>query len=297
MNIAVTGATGMIGSAFAALASGSGHEVIGCSRRPAQPGPVFSRWLSSDSRHPVPETRLDAIVHLAGESLLGLWTKTKRERIWNSRVELTQRLVSDLRQWQPANRPRVLLCASGVGFYGTRGDETLDETRTPGGGWLAELCQQWEAAAREAEKLGVRVVLLRSGMVLGRQAGAFPLMRRAFACGVAGRLGGGRQWLSWIHEQDEAGLMLWALENEAVAGPVNLCAPDPVTNADFTRRLAARLHRPALLHAPAFALRLLLRGMADEMLLASQRAFPRVATDLGYRFACPTLDDALTALL
>lgn len=297
MRIGITGATGMIGQAVSALALDSGHEVIGYSRRASTQGPLVTRSLVSTSTSPLPETPLDALVHLAGESLFGLWTPSKRERIWKSRVDLTKRIVEQLRHWQPANRPKVLLCASGIGFYGDRGDDLLEEKSAPGTGYLAELCVQWEAAAMEAQALGTRVVVLRTGVVLGQNGGAFPLMKRAFTWGGGGRFGSGRQWMSWIHEQDQAGLILWALENEAVAGPLNLCSPNPVTNADFTRQLAASLHRPALLHVPAFALRLLMPGMGQEMLLSSQRAFPRAAVDLGYSFAHASLPDALSNLI
>jgi uncharacterized protein (TIGR01777 family) len=296
MQIGITGATGMIGQAVGTLALGTGHEVTGYSRRPLGPQPHLSRTLLSTAEEPLPETKLDALIHLAGETLLGVWTQAKLERIWKSRVDLTKQIVSKLRGWKPENRPRVLLCASGVGYYGDRGDEVLEENSSPGSGYLAGLCREWEAAAKHASAMGIRVVLLRTGLVLGPAGGAFPLMRRAFACGAGGRLGSGRQWMPWIHEQDQATLILWALENESVVGPVNLCSPNPVTNAEFTRLLARHLHRPALLHTPAFLMRLLPRRMAEEMLLASQRAFPRVATDLGYRFAFPTLDDALTEL-
>lgn len=296
MRIGITGATGMIGQAVSALALGSGHEVIGYSRRSPAQSPVVTRSLVSTSTSPLPETALDALVHLAGESLFGLWTRSKRERIWKSRVDLTKQIVAQLSSWQPANRPKVLLCASGVGFYGDRGDEVLEEKSAAGTGYLADLCQAWEAAAMESQALGTRVVLMRTGVVLGPHGGAFPLMKRAFSFGVGGRFGSGRQWMSWIHEQDQAALIMWAVENESVAGPVNLCSPNAVTNADFTRQLAASLHRPAILHVPAFALRLLMPGMGQEMLLAGQRAFPRVATDQGYRFAHPTLGDALASL-
>lgn len=296
MKIGITGATGMIGQAVSTLALGAGHEVIGYSRRASSQSPLVSRSLVSTSTSPLPETALDAVIHLAGESLFGLWTQSKRERIWKSRVDLTRNIVEQLRRWQPTNRPKVLLCASGIGFYGDRGDALLDEKSTSGSGFLAELCVQWEAAAMEAQALGTRVVLLRTGVVLGQNGGAFPLMRRAFTCGVGGRFGSGRQWMSWIHEQDQAGLILWAVENEAVSGPMNLCSPNPVTNADFTRLLATKLHRPALFHIPALALRLLMPGMGQEMLLSSQRGFPRLATDLGYRFSYLTVDDALTNL-
>lgn len=287
----------MIGQAVSALALGSGHEVIGYTRCTSTRSPLVTRSLVSTSTSPLPETTLDALVHLAGESLFGLWTRSKRERIWKSRVDLTKKIVEQLRSWQPANRPKVLLCASGIGYYGDRGDTLLEENSAPGNGFLAELCQAWEAAAMEAQALGTRVVRLRTGVVLGPNGGAFPLMRRAFACCVGGRFGSGRQWMSWIHEEDQAGLILWALENEGVVGAINLCSPNPVTNDDFTRHLAASLKRPALLHVPAFALRLLMPGMGQEMLLASQRAIPRTAVELGYRFAHPTLEGALTDLV
>lgn len=296
MRIGITGASGFIGQSLSALAHEAGHEIIGYSRRAAAKTASPSQSLVSTSDSPLPETRLDALVHLAGESLFGLWTRKKREHIWRSRVDLTRQIVSQMKTWNAANRPRVLLCASGIGFYGDRGDEVLEENSARGAGFLADLCRDWEAAAHEAATLGIRVVNLRTGVVLGAKGGAFPLMRRAFKFGLGGRFGHGRQWMSWIHEKDQVALMLWALENDSVVGPLNLCAPQPVTNADFTHQLAAQLRRPAFFHAPSLALRLLMPGMAQEMLLSSQRAFPRVATDLGYQFAYPKLDDALVAL-
>jgi len=249
------------------------------------------------SPHELPETRLDALVHLAGESLMGLWTKTKRERIWKSRVEFTLGIVRHLGTWNAENRPRVLVCASGAGFYGDRGDDLLDESSPSGAGFLAELCVEWEKAAKEAESLGIRVVMLRTGMVLGPDGGAFPLLKRVFGLGLGGRLGSGRQWMPWIHVEDAASLILRAVEHDGIRGPINLTAPQAVTNAEFTQTLAQALHRPAFFHAPAFAMRLLLRGMADEMLLGSQRVNPRVATDSGYTFAHPNLQGALQVLL
>ena len=247
--------------------------------------------------HELPETNLDALVHLAGESLMGLWTKTKRDRIWKSRVDFTRGLVRHLGTWKAENRPRVLVCASGAGFYGDRGDELLDETSPSGAGFLAELCVAWEKAAKEAEQLGMRVVMLRTGMVLGPDGGAFPLLKRVFGFGLGGRLGSGRQWMPWIHIDDAAQLIVKAVETPQLRGPINLTAPGAVTNAEFTQTLAKALHRPAFFHAPAFAMRLLLRGMADEMLLGSQRVNPRAATDSGYIFAHPNLQGALASLL
>lgn len=299
MRIGITGVTGLVGEAVASLARDQGHQVIGYTRHAGATIPLASEIHVQPAHSPgaLPETPLDALVHLGGESLMGLWTKAKRERIWRSRVDVTRELVNSLGRWRPENRPKVLICASGIGAYGDRGDELLDEASPPGRGFLADLCQAWESAAREAERLDIRVVMLRSGMVLSREGGALPLLRRLFSCGLGGKLGAGRQWLSWIHLRDEAGLVLWAIGNEKVSGPLNACAPVGVTNATFTRLLAARLHRPAVIPAPAFLLRLALRGMAEEMLLCSQHAIPRVAGELGYTFHHPDLEGALAALI
>lgn len=300
MRIGITGATGFLGRHVIRQAQGIGHELIAYSR--SQLGlPVLlakeTLTQPKSASHELPETKLDALVHLAGESLMGLWTKTKRESIWQSRVEFTQGLVRHLGTWKAENRPGVLVCASGAGFYGDRGDEVLNESSPSGAGFLAELCVAWEKAAKEAEKLGMRVVLLRTGMVLGSDGGAFPLLKRVFGFGLGGRLGNGRQWMPWIHVEDAARLILRAVDHDDLRGPINLTAPQAVTNAEFTATLANALHRPAFFHAPAFAMRLLLRGMADEMLLGSQRVNPRVATDSGYTFAHPTLQGALASLL
>lgn len=300
MRIGITGATGFLGRHVIRQAQGGGHELVAYTRSQlGLPVLLASQTLAQPKMapHELPETKLDALVHLAGESLMGLWTKTKRERIWKSRVEMTQGLVRHLGTWKAENRPRVLVCASGAGFYGDRGDDLLDESSPSGAGFLAELCVEWEKAAKEAEKLGMRVVMLRTGMVLGPDGGAFPLLKRVFGFGLGGRLGSGRQWMPWIHVKDAVGLILRAVEHDSIRGPINLTAPETVTNAVFTQSLATALHRPAFFHAPAFAIRLLLRGMADEMLLGSQRVNPRVATDSGYTFTHPTLAGALASLL
>ncbi|MDZ4403092.1 TIGR01777 family oxidoreductase [Prosthecobacter sp.] len=299
MRIGITGATGFIGGHLALLAQGSGHEVIAYSRRAGSFVPISQETLYQPKKEPhaLPETRLDALVHLSGESLMGLWTHEKRDRIWKSRVDFTEALVAHLGTWQVENRPKMLVCASGAGFYGNSHDKPVDESSPRGGGFLADVCAGWEKAALRAEALGMRVVLLRTGMVLGRDGGAFPLLKRVFGFGLGGRLGSGTQWMSWIHVEDAVQIILKAIETETVRGPVNLCAPDEVTNAEFTQQLAAALKRPALFHAPAFALRLLLRGMADEMLLGGQRVIPRVATEMGYGFVHPTLSSAFKALI
>lgn len=293
MRIGVTGVTGFIGRHVAATARARRHEVVGYSRG-AKAGALQQ---PKDAPHALPETRLDALVHLAGESLMGLWTKEKRQRIWASRVDFTEKMVNHLADWDSENRPKVLICASGMGYYGDSGSTPVDESAPRGSGFLADVCEGWEKAARRAQGLGMRVVHLRTSMVLGKDGGAFPLLRRVFSLGLGGRLGSGDQWMSWIHIEDQAQLIVKAIETESITGPLNLCAPNPVTNAEFTRLLAATLKRPAFFHAPAFALRLLLRDMANEMLLGGQRGVPRVAIESGHAFAHPTLDGALKALV
>lgn len=292
MRIGITGATGFIGRHLKEYAINRGHEVIVYSRRPGS-----GLTQPKEAPHALPETPLDALVHLSGESLMGLWTQDKRDRIWKSRVDFTESLVAHLGTWKAENRPKVLVCASGAGFYGNSGADAVDETSPRGEGFLADVCAGWEAAAHRAEALGIRVITSRTGMVLGRDGGAFPLLRRIFACGLGGRLGSGQQWMAWIHIDDAVQLLLQAITTETVSGPLNLCAPEAVTNAEFTQKLAAALHRPAFFHAPAFALKLLLRGMADEMLLGGQRVIPRTATGMGYAFVHPTLSGALASLV
>ena len=296
MRIGITGATGFIGTHVTQLATQRGHEVILYSRR-ARPGrsalvqPADAPW-----QLPQPERPLDVLLHLAGEPVFGLWTAAKRQRIRDSRVAFTEKLVQHLATWtQP---PAAVLVASGVGYYGDREDELLTESSPPGTGFLAEICVGWEGAAQLAKaRLGARVVCFRTGLVLGNEGGAFPLMRRAFSFGGGGRFGSGHQWMPWIHIADEAGLMLWAAENAKVNGPLNLTAPNPVTNAEFTRTLAQALRRPAFLHAPSFALKAALGELAQEMLLSSQRAQPAAAQAGGYVFHYPELAPALTQLL
>lgn len=293
MKIGITGASGFIGSAFGRHAAAVGHEIVAFSRS----GKLDEPWVAESRRvsSSLDASGCDALVHLAGESLLGYWTKSKKQRIWESRVDLTDSIVASLADAKP--RPRILLCASGAGFYGDRGDELLDESSSRGKGFLSEVCVAWEAAAKKAERLGLRVVHLRTGMVLGNQGGALTLLKTVFGFGLGGRLGSGRQWMPWIHIEDQACLMLWCIENANVTGPVNHVAPGAVTNRDFTSALAKALKRPAFFHAPAFALRLLMRDMATEMFLSSQRVRPSVALDLGFTFNHPDLQSALAASL
>lgn len=298
MRIGITGATGFIGSHLALLAHSQGNQIIAYSRG-KKTAPVADKQLQQPRQapHALPETKLDALVHLSGESLMGLWTPEKKDRIWKSRVDFTESLVAHLGTWKEENRPKVLVCASGAGFYGSSGNSPVDESSPRGSGFLADVCAGWEKAPHRAESLGMRVITLRTAMVLGGDGGAFPLLRRVFGLGLGGRLGSGQQWMSWIHIHDAVKIVLKAINTETVSGPVNLCAPGAVTNAEFTQKLASALRRPAFFHAPAFALRLLLRGMADEMLLTSQRVHPRVATELGHEFEHPDVSSAFKALV
>lgn len=296
MRIGITGATGLIGTAVGQLAAAHGHQVVAYSRSAVARHPSWvteGRVLDVAAALPLDASGLDVLIHLAGETVLGFWTQAKRQRIRESRVDLTQRLARCLAQAVP--RPTALISGSGIGFYGSRGDDLLDETATRGHDFLADICVDWEAAAQSVEQLGIRVVLLRTGLVLAQEGGAYPLMRRAFRSGLGGRLGDGSQWMPWIHLHDEARLILWAAEHRSLSGPMNLVAPEPATNAQFTTALAASLHRPAFLPVPAFALRAVL-GDLGSMIMASQRATPSLALSQGFQFDHPSLAKALAAL-
>ena len=233
----------------------------------------------------------DAVIHLAGEPVAQRWTPQVRERIRTSRVEGTRAVVEALRE----NPPKVLISASAMGYYGSRGDEVLLETSAPGDDFLARVGMEWERGAFAAERFGVRVVAPRISMVLGRDGGALAKMLTPFRLGIGGRLGSGEQWVSWIHIADLTEMVAFALEHE-VRGPINAAAPNPVTNAQFTRELARALHRPAIFPAPRFALKALFGEMA-EVVLASQRVAPDAAVRAGFSFRFPDLAAALKDLL
>ncbi len=278
MTITLTGASGFIGRALAARLGAAGNTVQSFSLRHAsQPLRVS-----------------DAVVHLAGEPIAQRWTADARRRIRESRIDATRRLIADLSILP--SLPRVFVCSSAVGYYGSRGDEILTESSPPGTGFLADLCVEWEREADAARALGMRVVKLRTTMVLGMGGGALAGMLPAFRLGVGGRLGSGRQWVSWIHLDDLLDLIEFALAEPGVSGPLNASAPNPVTNRDFTDALARALHRPAFLPAPAFALRTAFGAMAS-VLLSSQRAVPRAALDAGFEFRHPEIGPALQGLV
>ena len=238
---------------------------------------------------------VDVVFHLAGDPIArGRLTAAKKQRVRDSRVVGTRNMVAAIRG--APRRPRVLVCASAIGFYGSRGDEELSEESAPGTGFLADLCRDWENEALAACALGVRVVCARAGIVLAREGGALSSMRPAFQLGLGGPLGSGKQWMSWIHVDDVVGLLLHAANQTEAEGPLNVCAPHPSRNSDFTRALGRAMHRPAWVRAPAVALRFALGEMAD-VVMASQRVIPEKAAATGYVFRFGTLEEALRDLL
>lgn len=297
MRIAVTGSHGLIGSSLVPALEASGHAVLRVVRGEALPEGAIP-WAPEEGRIDGAALEgVDAVVHLAGVGIAARrWTRSHRQAVLDSRVQGTTLLARTLAQMD--RPPRVLVSASAVGFYGDRDDEVLGESSPSGSGFLAWVCREWEAATRVAEDAGIRTVHLRTGIVLSARGGALKAQLPVFRLGLGGRLGRGTQWLSWIHLDDEVGAIGHVLADSAVSGPVNLVAPNPVTNADFTAGLARTLRRPAVLAVPAPALELALGPqMARELLLASQRAEPGVLISTGYRFAHLHLEEALADAL
>jgi len=286
VRVLVTGGTGFIGRAVCHALRGAGHAVTIVSREPA--GDAIG-WDAVGQA----VAAADALVNLAGEPIAGgRWGSARKEAILQSRVGATRALVDAA--GLAASRPKVLVSASAVGYYGARDDEPVDETAGPGTGFLAEVCQAWEREASRAEAFGLRVVRLRLGMVLAGDGGALGRMVPPFRAFVGGPLGTGEQWVSWVHRGDVTGLVVEALVNEAYRGPINATAPEPVRNRDFTAALGRVLTRPAAIRIPAMLLRLALGEMAD-MLLTGQRVLPRAAERLGYRWQYPEVLGALRA--
>lgn len=290
MNLGITGASGLIGRHLLDVALRRGHEVIAFSRNPARGLPGCTMRPFFEDRPP-DFSDCEAIIHLAGESVLGLWSAAKKNRIRSSRVQGTA-LVAEaiVAMRQP---PEAFVNGSAIGFYGDSGDLELTETSPAGTGFLSDTCVAWETAAQHTP--AERVVLLRTGLVLSPKGGALGMLAPLFRLGLGGRLGSGQQWMSWIHLDDLVGLILFCVENTDVSGPVNGTAPWPVRNIDFTRLLAAQVHRPAPFAVPAFALKLL--GEFSHELLDSKRVLPAVATSHGFPFRYPELAPALKNLL
>ena len=301
MRIVITGGTGLIGSALAANLRSGGHEVIVLSRSPAKAtgmpsGVQVERWNARTSEgwaHLVEGT--GAIVNLAGENIgAGRWTDDRKRRILDSRLDAGRAVVEAVKQ--ASDKPGVVIQASGIGYYGPRQEAEIDEKETPGQDWLAEVAVQWEATTAPVEAEGVRRAIIRTGVVLSRNEGALPRMLLPFRLFVGGPLGGGKQWFPWIHQEDEVAAIRFLIENSEAHGPFNLCAPNPVTNRQFSHVLGAVMGRPSLMPTPGFVLRMLFGEMAT-LLLDGQRAVPRRLLDLGFEFRFTTAEAALKDLL
>lgn len=290
--IATTGVTGFVGSGLAAIFKQNGIDVTGISRSGKGNVPGVDQWQTPNS---MDFHGYDAIINLAGEPIDKRWTAASKKRFHESRVGFTDQVVAAIAACPENQRPHTLINASAVGIYGDRLHETLDESAHPGSGYLAELCQQWEAAAMTAEAHGVRVVTIRIGVVLGHNGRAWQKLRRLFGLGLGGRLGHGRQWMPWIHIDDLRAIFLYATTTDSLRGPINAAAPEPLQNSTFTRQLATSLHRPAIFPAPAFALRLAL-GEFASVLLASQRVIPAALEASGFKFQYPQFTQALADL-
>ncbi|MGI9102906.1 MAG: TIGR01777 family oxidoreductase [Terriglobales bacterium] len=295
MRVLATGASGFIGSNLIRILREEGQETVALVRRAPQ-GPHEIRWDPNGAPDGALFSSADGVVHLAGENVGGgRWTAARKARILNSRVQGTQTVAASMARANP--KPRVLVCASANGIYGDTGDRIVTEAEPPGSSFLSEVGRQWESATRMAADAGIRVVNLRIGMVLSATGGALPRMLTPFRMGVGGRLGSGKQWMSWIALDDLLALMLHVLTKESVRGPVNAVAPNPVSNTEFTRALGAALHRPTIFPMPEFAVRTVFGQMGEELLLASNRAVPAAAQASGFQFRYPEIRGALEHVL
>ena len=296
--ILVSGASGLVGSALIPSLKSAGARIA----RLVRPGSAPTNneeeripWDPSHTVSPDAVSGFDAVVHLAGESIVGRWTESKKARIRNSRIPATTNLARALAQAK--NKPEVFLSASAIGYYGNRGDDVLTEESSFGDGFTADLAREWEAASAAASAAGIRTVQMRIGIVMGRAGGALPKMLPAFKMGVGGRLGDGLQWMSWVDVNDVVGAIHHLLRSDLLQGPVNLVSPKPVRNAEFTKILGNVLSRPTIFPMPAFAARLAFGQMADELLLASQRVEPAKLISSGYPFRFSTLESSLRNIL
>ena len=294
MKILITGASGLIGTALQKSFKEKGHEMILSGRKPS-PEPDHITW-DTEKGFTAEDLKklegLDAIIHLAGEPIGDWrWTDDKKRRIKDSRVNGTRTIIEAISKLK--NRPKTLISSSGVGYYGDRGDEVLNERGGVGDTFLAEVCRDWEAEARKAENYGVRVVLMRNGVVLSKDGGALATMMTPFSLGLGGVAGSGKQWLSWLSLDDMVAITNFVLENEDIEGAVNAVSPNPVTNEEFTKTLGEAIHRPTFLPLPKFAVDLIMGEMGDALLLDSARAVPKKLEDAGYEFKYPVLKPAL----
>lgn len=296
--ILVSGSSGLVGSALLPSLKGAGARVVRLVRPGSKPASSHEESISWDPSQPVsPESvsGFDAVIHLAGESIVGRWTESKKARIRDSRIPATTNLARALALAK--QKPDLFLSASAIGYYGNRGDELLIEESSFGTGFAADLARDWEAASAAASQGGIRTVQMRIGIVMGKTGGALPKMLPAFKMGVGGRLGDGSQWMSWVDVRDVVGAIHHLLRSDLLQGPVNLVSPKPVRNAEFTEILGRVLSRPTIFPMPAFAARLAFGQMADELLLASQRVEPAKLISSGYPFRFSNLEACLKNLL
>lgn len=290
-SVAITGASGFLGSALTESLRHQGTRVLRLVRRTARDSDEISWSPSAGSIEGEKLEGVSAVVHLAGENIAGIWTSAKKERIRQSRVRGTTLIASTLaRLHRP---PRVLVSTSGVNYYGDRGEAVLDESEPPGDDFLAHVCVEWEAATRPAAEAGIRVVINRMGLVLHPDGGALRLMLPVFKLGLGGKLGSGRQWMSWVAIQDAVRAISVELRTDFPSGPVNLASPNPIRNEELTRAVASAVRRPAIFFVPSFALQAATGGMADVLLLSSVRVTPAKLDESGFRFDCPTIDQAV----
>jgi len=293
MNILITGGTGFIGRPLSHELRDSGHSVVIATRRKADSEHKLT-WnppelLSFDTLY-----RFDAVINLAGEKIApSRWTKEQKERILSSRIDTTRALIRSMHN--ALAKPKVLISASAIGYYGPRGDEDVTEDAPPAFDFLAEVCMKWEKEAYKAEEFGVRVVTVRIGGVLEADGGALPTMAMPFKFFLGGPIGNGKQWFSWIHRDDVIGIIKYALENASITGPINATAPNPVTNKDFSTALGKALHRPSFFSVPGFMVKLTL-GELGAVLLTGQRVLPEKALSAGYTFKYEKVDEALKAI-
>jgi uncharacterized protein (TIGR01777 family) len=297
VKVLITGSTGLVGSALAMSLTEGGHTVRRLVRKAAGLAPEEFSWNPSAAKLDSGALKaIDAVVHLAGENIAaGRWTRARKQLIRESRITGTKLLAEAMARMP--DPPPVLISASGINYYGSRGEELISEDTPPGEGFLASLCQEWEAATGPAAERGVRVVLLRTGIVLSAKGGALPKMLLPFKLGLGGRIGSGRQYMSWITIDDLVGVIKFAAENSSIQGPVNAVAPGAVTNSEFTRTLARVVSRPVVLPLPAFAVRLAMGEMSDELLLFSARVEPARLLATGYQFRHRRLEEALREIL
>jgi len=297
--VLVSGSSGLIGTALLPSLKASGTSVTRLARTGTSSssagGDERIPWDPATAMSPEAVSGFDAVIHLAGESIVGRWTAAKKAAIRDSRVVATRSLAQALAQAK--QKPQVFVCSSAIGYYGDRAEEVLKEESAPGTGFLPEVCHQWEAATRAAADAGIRTVQIRTGIVLSAQGGALGKMLMPFKMGVGGRVGDGRQWMSWIDMQDMVGAIHHILKTDRLQGPVNLVAPKPVINAEFTKTLTSVLSRPAIFPMPAFAVKLAFGEMGEALLLGSQRVEPTQLVNSGYLFRFKDLAASLESTL